>query len=625
MKYARSRCVQLAILISVGLVTFNAFAWGERGHDLVTRVAVQNLRALSGDDPAVVTPFLQRDHMLAHLSNVPDIVWRAPYMSEADRRANYATHFINLEKVYSSVELWSDLPRDFLRYQTDAKSKGQKAEDVGTAPWRAMQLYGELMKALIQAGSATDSESFEDSVNQALLHAGLMSHFVGDLANPHHTTANYDGQLTGQKGLHAYFESDVVAQLPMTLASEIQKQAGQQWLEAYDDAERKLIWNDPEKLVWALLANSHRNLPRLLELDEKVSLLKRSDDTGRRAERKAPNRVAGEYQSFAVQRLGVGASALSRLWMLAWQAAGSPDLSSFRSYDYPVRPDFIDPNYIPAAVKADKKAADNNSAWRPVALDNLLVMELEEGQILLELAPQFAPMHVANIQLLIEQGYFDGTAVIRSQENYVAQWGDPAAGSDAAKSQGKAKEKIRVEFFRDVSDVNFIEIESRDAYADKVGFTDGFPTASDGIKTWLTHCNGMLGVSRGMGDDSGNGSGLYVVTGHAPRHLDRNVTLVGRVIRGMEYLSTLPRGTGSLGFYESPSEHALIKSVSLAKDHANEFAGLQIMRTDSEAFAKHVAARTTRSEEWFLEPTGRIELCNVAVPMRDVNTNSEDK
>jgi len=78
MKYARFRCVQLAILISVGLVTFNAFAWGERGHDLGTRVAVQNLRALSGDDPAVVTPFLQRDHMLAHLSNVPDIVWRAP-------------------------------------------------------------------------------------------------------------------------------------------------------------------------------------------------------------------------------------------------------------------------------------------------------------------------------------------------------------------------------------------------------------------------------------------------------------------------------------------------------------------------------------------------------------------
>lgn len=632
----KHRClyfIQLVIALTATVTSSQVWAWGERGHDVVTRVAVQNLRTLTGGNTAVVVPFIQRDHMLAHLSNVPDIVWRAPYMSEADRNANYSTHYINMEKVYDEVRRWSDVPFEFSVYQKDAKQKNHTAVEVGTAPWRVMQLYTELVESFESVAAATDPKAFEESVNDALLRAGLMSHFVGDLANPHHTTANYDGQLTGQKGLHAYFETDVVAQLPMTLAHEIQSQANQRWLEAYSEEERALIWNDPQKLVWALLANSHRNLPRLLALDEAVSLLKRNEDPNQAAQRIAPAKAAGDYQSFAVARLGVGASVLSRLWMLAWQAAGSPDMSAYRSYAYPVKPAFIDPDYITHEAETEKSLSsdeqvDNSqsdsSQWRSIDPENLLVMELEKGQVLLELAPQFAPLHVDNIRVLVEQAYFDETAVIRSQENYVAQWGDPQAGTDKARSQGNAKEKLKVEFFRDADDVGFTPIESRDAYAEKVGFTNGFPTASDGQLAWLAHCYGMLGVSRGMGDDSGNGSGLYVVTGHAPRHLDRNVTLVGRVIKGMEYLTTLPRGTGPLGFYETPSEHALIKSIKLASDFPDGVFSLEIMRTNSTAFAKHVAARTTRSEEWFLEPTGRIELCNVAVPLREAHIQKKE-
>ena len=258
-------------------------------------------------------------------------------------------------------------------------------------------------------------------------------------------------------------------------------------------------------------------------------------------------------------------------------------------------------------------------AWRTLNPGNVLIMQLASGNVVFELAPQFAPNHVENIKLLVVDGYFDGTSIIRSQENYVAQWGDPHAGSDQAKSQGDAAEKIKVEFFRDPQQVGFNRIESRDAYADQVGFSAGFPTASDGKKAWLTHCYGMLGVSRGMGDDSGNGSGLYVVTGHAPRHLDRNVTLVGRVIKGMELLTTLPRGTGQLGFYETPEEYVPITAIKLGSETPADIPDIEIMRTDSTEFMQHVAARTTRTEEWFLEPTGRIELCNVAVPTRVKN------
>ncbi|MBL4670905.1 MAG: peptidylprolyl isomerase [Arenicella sp.] len=258
----------------------------------------------------------------------------------------------------------------------------------------------------------------------------------------------------------------------------------------------------------------------------------------------------------------------------------------------------------------------SGSEWRTPKAESVIVMQLDSGRVVIELAPQFAPNHVANIKQLVSDGYFDGSSIIRSQDNYVVQWGDPEEGSPQARSIGKARSKLKVEFFGDNSELNFEPIESRDAYAAEVGFVDGFPVASDGKRAWLAHCYGMVGVSRGMGDDSGNGSGLYVVTGHAPRHLDRNVTLVGRVIDGMSLLSSLPRGTGDLGFFESAEEYIPIKSMKLATSLGNKPVSQQIMNTNSAAFKEHIAKRTTRSEEWFLEPTGKIELCNVGVPSR---------
>ncbi|MFT6407235.1 MAG: hypothetical protein ACJAQ6_000646 [Arenicella sp.] len=336
------------ILLATSLFAYagGAFAWGERGHDLITRVAVQNLRVMSDDKQALVKPFVARDHMLAHLSNAPDIVWRAPYMSDLERQENYTTHFINLEKVYQGVALWSDLPADFAVYSKDAEEDGRTAVEVGTAPWRVMQLYKGMVDGLVLAGQAEDKKALEDSVNQALLMAGIMSHFVGDLANPHHTTANYDGQLSGQRGLHAYFESKVLSELSFELSARIAKQAKKNWLKSYSKSEQREILSDPKKLVWALVGNSHSRLPTLLQLDRKYSLIEKSQGEKGRAIRKPVKKTSKRYEKFAVERLSVGAAALSQLWLLAWQQAGSPDLSKFRSYGYPVKPDFIRPDYL---------------------------------------------------------------------------------------------------------------------------------------------------------------------------------------------------------------------------------------------------------------------------------------
>ena len=258
-------------------------------------------------------------------------------------------------------------------------------------------------------------------------------------------------------------------------------------------------------------------------------------------------------------------------------------------------------------------------AWRELRPQNTIVMTLSGGEVVIELVDDFAPKHVQNIKTLVAEKYFNGTAVIRSQDNYVAQWGDTfdVDGNDAnasPKSLGNAKKNIDVEFFEATGSIPFNVINSRDAYADQVGFTLGMPTASDGEKAWLSHCYGMVGVSRGQEIDSGNGSGLYAITGHAPRHLDLNVTLVGKVWIGMHHLSSLPRGKGPLGFYTDESKYVPIASV----DFLSEKRSIKVMRTDTPEFKRFVELRTYRNEPWFIEPTGKIELCNIWVPVKEV-------
>ena len=262
------------------------------------------------------------------------------------------------------------------------------------------------------------------------------------------------------------------------------------------------------------------------------------------------------------------------------------------------------------------------SDWRQPDPANLLYLQLESGRVVIELAPRFAPEHVRNIRQLVADHYFDDLAIVRSQENYVAQWGDPAAGSDAAKSLGDAASSLDPEFYREAAGLPFSRIDSRDPYAAQVGFSDGFPAGRDdgNGRAWLLHCYGMLGVGRAEAPDSGSGAELYVVTGHAPRHLDRNVTLVGRVIDGMQHLTTLPRGSGSLGFYTDDEKKVPIDSMRLGSAlPASEQLGIELLRTDTDTFEKLVEARRYRAESWFVDPTDAVGVCNIPLPSRPVN------
>ena len=270
------------------------------------------------------------------------------------------------------------------------------------------------------------------------------------------------------------------------------------------------------------------------------------------------------------------------------------------------------------ATTAEVIAASQPSDWRELDPERTLYMDLNGGRVVIELNREFAPNHVANIIQLVRQGYFNALPIVRSQDNYVVQWGDP----DGKRDLGKARSSLEGEYERSAKGLTpFIRLPDGDVYAEQVGYLSGFPIAQDGDRhsAWLAHCYGMLGVGRGEAADSGSGAELYVVIGHSPRHLDRNVTLVGRVWQGMELLSTLQRGTEALGFYATPGERTLITQIQLAADlDPTERVRLEVLRTETEAFKALISARRTRTESWFLQPTGRVELCNVPVPVRQV-------
>jgi len=258
--------------------------------------------------------------------------------------------------------------------------------------------------------------------------------------------------------------------------------------------------------------------------------------------------------------------------------------------------------------------------WRRPDPANLLFMQLATGVVIIELAPAFAPEHVANIRTLAREHFWDGTSVYRVQDNFVAQFGDADADDAAkAKSMGTAKQKLPAEFHRAAAGLAFDRLPDVDGWAPEVGFVDGFPAARAprDNRAWLAHCYGALGAGRGNAEDSSIGAELYAVIGQSPRQLDDNITVVGKVLMGMELLSGLPRGTGAMGFYESPGERTAIRAVRLGTEVPESVRPrIEVLRTDSSSFRDVVESRRNRVDEFYKRAAGHVDLCNVSVPVR---------
>lgn len=277
----------------------------------------------------------------------------------------------------------------------------------------------------------------------------------------------------------------------------------------------------------------------------------------------------------------------------------------------------------PTPTTKELLAQSRPQEWRTPEPANLLDMTLPEGHVLIELAPDFTPLHAANIRTLVREHYFDGLAIVRVQDNFVTQWDDPAADDEDKahiKPLGSAKKTLPPEFTRAIdAKREWTPLPDGDVYAPQVGFSEGFPVARDpgAGREWIAHCYGTVGVARDIGADTGNGSALYAIIGQAPRGLDRNLAVAGRVIEGMELLSALPRGPAPMGFYTDKSRRVPIESVRLAADLPEaQRPKIEVLRTDSPTFARLVEAKRNRRDAFYTVPAGKIDLCSIAVPSR---------
>ena len=264
----------------------------------------------------------------------------------------------------------------------------------------------------------------------------------------------------------------------------------------------------------------------------------------------------------------------------------------------------------------DIVAASPAGVWKTIPVDDLMVIDLANGgRVVVQLAPEFAPVHVANIKALARDGYWKGATVYRVQDNYVAQWGQ----NDLKQPPKGINPRPPAEYTRPVKGLKITPLGSPDPYAPAAGFADGWPVAYNPGAGWadLAHCYGSVGVGRDMSPDTGTGGELYAVIGQAPRQLERNIALVGRVVDGIDRFSTLPRGTEALGFYKDKAQYVPIASVRLASDiPAGERPSYEVMDTGSATFAHYLHVRANRHDDFYIQPAGGVDLCNVQVPVR---------
>jgi len=275
------------------------------------------------------------------------------------------------------------------------------------------------------------------------------------------------------------------------------------------------------------------------------------------------------------------------------------------------------PNDIVAAAPAGD--------WKRIAPSDLLVMDLapdaagKARRVVIQLIPApFSQGWVGNIRKLVAARWYDGIAVVRVQDNYVAQWGDPEGENPAkAKPLPKGLTVVPESEYAAAHSAPVDLTIPNDSYRTGTGIHAGWPIAFADKKAWPTHCYGYVGVGRNNSPEFGTGAELYAVIGHAPRQLDRNVAIVGRVISGIENLSALPRGTGDIGFYKTPKERTAIRSIRMG----NEVAGLptyEYLSTESRSFAAYVDKRANRQDDFYIHPAGGVDVCNVPVPIREV-------
>jgi peptidylprolyl isomerase len=252
--------------------------------------------------------------------------------------------------------------------------------------------------------------------------------------------------------------------------------------------------------------------------------------------------------------------------------------------------------------------------WRALDPENLLVFELERGRVVVALSEKLARNHTAQVKALAREGFYDGLSFYRVIDGFVAQGGD-AFETREVKTAAKT---LTAEFDEPLTEeMGFTPIKDADGYAATVGYIDSQPVGVDaaGETVWRLHCTGAMALGRN--DDKDSAGTEFYFTLQPQRYLDRNLTVFGQAVEGMEHLQALRRVAPP----QSPDDDLgeAIVSVRVAADlPENERPALEIMRSETPLFAEYVESRRNRPEAFFYFRPDLTDICAVTVPVRAV-------
>lgn len=270
---------------------------------------------------------------------------------------------------------------------------------------------------------------------------------------------------------------------------------------------------------------------------------------------------------------------------------------------------------IAVAMFCASAIAQDGMAWRKVDPANLVFIGMDEGEVVLELNPVFAPATSEHFRQLVRSDFYRGLSFYRVIDGFVAQAGDESDVSGQVPAQALAPEFERP---FDAETMTWTPVQAPDLYAPATGFIDGFAAGRDDDDTWLLHCPGAVAMARGNEADSGS-TDFYVVIGQSPRYLDRNMSIFARVIDGMEVVQKVRRGElEDNGIIENELARSRIGRMRMAADLApEERRDYYVMDTRTEAFSDYLEGRRDRRHAFFHHKPPRVlDVCQVPVASR---------
>ncbi len=260
--------------------------------------------------------------------------------------------------------------------------------------------------------------------------------------------------------------------------------------------------------------------------------------------------------------------------------------------------------------------AENDKDWRQTDPENTLYIKTKYGTFVVELAPEMAPKHVAQIKKLARQKFYDDITFHRVIDGFMNQTGDPRGDGTGDSNEPD----IQAEFtFRRGADmpVTLVGRQMTKDGAMDVGFYKVFPVATkpisqamlttDGkVEAWGLHCFATTSMARGGHDVNSANSQFFLMRAEYPS-LDKSYSIWGRVVHGTEYLDDIKVGTAG----EDPAfVPDVMQSVRVEADlPANERIPLQIMRTNSPAFKANLESQKTEDGQY-------PKVCDIKIPTR---------